>query len=106
MFDYSIFFNTGEDTKLQPRATGSGDSSGIPSVTGMGDSSGIPGVSGASMPQPPAAAVRRTGRVLTRAVLESQQQIVRAIDGINDRLDQLIGVLTNIGDSINALVNK
>ncbi|KAM4585185.1 acidic leucine-rich nuclear phosphoprotein 32 family member B isoform 2-T2 [Odontesthes bonariensis] len=74
----------GKDTKLHPRATGSGDSSG-----------------GAA-----AAAVRPTGRVLTRAVLESQEQIVRAIGGINDRLDQLIGVLTNIGESINALVKK
>ncbi len=76
--------------QLQLRATDAGDSSSIP-----------------SMPQPPAAAaVRPTGRVLTCAVLESQEEIVRAIGGINDRLNQLIGVLTNIGESINALVNK
>ncbi len=79
---------------------------GVSSVTDLGDSSSIPSVSGASMPQPPAAAaaVRPTGRVLTRAVLESQEETVRAIGGINDRLNQLIGVLTNIGESINALV--
>ena len=76
---------------MQPRATGSNDSSGMPSV------------SGASAPQPPAAVVPPTGRVLTRAVLESQKEIVRAIGGINDRLDQLVSVLTNLGESINAL---
>ena len=79
---------------MQPRATGSTDSSGKPNV------------SSASTPRPPAAAVVPTGRVLTRAVLESQEEIVRAIGGINDRLNQLISVLTHIGESINAFVNK
>lgn len=123
MFNYSIYYfqtdNETEDTRPEPRATDSGDSSTIPSVSGVTDSgdhstipcsSSIPSVSGVSAPLPPAApaaaAVCPTGRVLTQAVLESQEEIVRAIGGINDRLDQLIGVLTNIGDSINALVNK
>lgn len=42
-----------------------------------------------------------TGRVLT-AVLESQEDIVRAIDVINDRLDQLIGILKNLGEEVNS----
>jgi len=41
-----FFCNTGEDTELQPRATGSSDSSGMPSVSGA---------------SPPAAAVLPTG---------------------------------------------
>ncbi|KAK0146597.1 hypothetical protein N1851_014050 [Merluccius polli] len=74
--------------------------------TGVGTGSSIgPRVStgpGISTP----AADRPTGRVLTRAVLESQGEIVRAIGGINDRLDRLINVLSDINTSINALVNK
>jgi len=66
----------------------------------------MPSVSGASTPQPPAAAILPTGCVLTLAVLESHEEIVKAIGGINDRQDQLISVLTNIGESINALVKK
>lgn len=60
------------------------------------------------MPQPPAAAavVCPSGSVLTRAILESQEEIIKAIGGINDHLDELIGVLTNIGKSIIALVNE
>ncbi|KAJ8248025.1 hypothetical protein GJAV_G00237360 [Gymnothorax javanicus] len=120
--DYPRENETGKES--QPRATDSGDSSAIPGVSSIliisgvaesGDSStipgvssipSVPGVSGVSAQQPPAAAARPTGRVLTRTVLESQQEIVRAIGDINDRLDQLIGVLTNISNSINALVNK
>ena len=81
MFKYSIVLKTDNETgeESQSHATDSGDSSTIPGV------SSIPSISGVSAQQPPAAAARPTGRVLTRAVLESQQEIVKAIGGINDK---------------------
>ncbi|XP_027135231.1 uncharacterized protein LOC113745873 [Larimichthys crocea] len=47
-----------------------------------------------------AADVCLTGRVLTRAVLESQEEMVRAIGGINDCLDQLIHVVQDPWSSV------
>lgn len=47
-----------------------------------------------------------TGCVLTQAVLESQEEILRAISGINDHLDQLIDVPTKICESLDVLVKK
>uniref|UniRef100_A0A8C5C235 Myb/SANT-like DNA-binding domain-containing protein n=1 Tax=Gadus morhua TaxID=8049 RepID=A0A8C5C235_GADMO len=75
---------------------------GVSSVTadsGFSTGSAARGASNSSADHP-------TGRVLTRAVLESQAEIVRAIGGINDRLDRLINVLSDISASINRLVSK
>ena len=51
----------------------------------------------------PAADVGPTGHVFTQAVLESQEEIVRAIRGVSDRLAQIINVLGDICHAINAL---
>ena len=48
------------------------------------------------------AAVHLTGCVLTQAVLESQEEIVRAIRGVSDHLDQIINVFGDIC-TLNAL---
>ncbi|XP_059896290.1 uncharacterized protein LOC132448783 [Gadus macrocephalus] len=75
---------------------------GVSSVTadsGFSTGSAARGASNSSANHP-------TGRVLNRAVLESQAEIVRAIGGINDRLDRLINVLGDISASINTLVSK
>ncbi|CAL8384995.1 unnamed protein product [Arctogadus glacialis] len=75
---------------------------GVSSVTadsGFSTGSAARGASNSSADHP-------TGRVLTRAVLGSQAEIVRAIGGINDRLDRLINVLSDISASINTLVSK
>lgn len=47
-----------------------------------------------------------TGHVLTSAVLQMQQKIIRRISGINDCLDKMRQVITDINPTLNALVNK
>ncbi|XP_017288266.1 nuclear apoptosis-inducing factor 1-like [Kryptolebias marmoratus] len=88
--------NETEDTQSQSAATDFGCSSSVPGTSGTTGTS--------SSPHLPAADVRPTGRVLTTAVLQTQQEIVSGIIGINDRLDQLIGVLSDINKSLNALI--
>ncbi|KAE8284740.1 Nuclear apoptosis-inducing factor 1 [Larimichthys crocea] len=90
--------SAGPSSSTGPSSTGPGSSTG-PSSTGPGSSTS-PGSS------TPAADARPTGRVLTRAVLETQEQIVRGIGGINDRLDKLINVLTDMNKAINSFVSK
>ena len=51
----------------------------------------------------PAADVQPTGHVHKQAVLESQEEIVRAIRGVSDQLDQIISVLGDICNAVNAL---
>ncbi|XP_016341425.1 nuclear apoptosis-inducing factor 1-like isoform X2 [Sinocyclocheilus anshuiensis] len=55
---------------------------------------------------PPSAEARPSGRVLTHAVLESQQQIVRAIGEINSHLKNITDALTDISHSLKELVKK
>ncbi|KAK0134018.1 hypothetical protein N1851_030424 [Merluccius polli] len=96
--------STGLGVSTGPGVSTVSTSLGVSTGPGVSVSTG-PGVStspGVSTP----AADRPTGRVLTQVVLESQGEIVRAIGGINDRLDRLINVLSDINTSINALVNK
>ncbi|XP_067245457.1 nuclear apoptosis-inducing factor 1-like [Chanodichthys erythropterus] len=64
--------------------------------------SSVSGVSGA----PPSAEARPSGRVLTHAVLESQQQIVMAIGEINSHLKNITDALTDISHSLKELVKK
>ncbi len=103
MFNNSIYYFPTDD-----EAGDDGDTQSQPRVTDSGDSSSVPGVSGIirSSCAPPllAADACPTGRALTRAVLESQEEIVRAIGGINDRLDRYI--LRDISKTLNVLVNK
>uniref|UniRef100_A0A8C5AEI9 Myb/SANT-like DNA-binding domain-containing protein n=1 Tax=Gadus morhua TaxID=8049 RepID=A0A8C5AEI9_GADMO len=97
----------GKDCSVGPgvSSVGPGVSSvgpGVSSVTAKSDFSTGSAARGASN----SSADHPTGRVLTRAVLESQAEIVRDIGGINDRLDRLINVLSDISASINTLVSK
>ncbi|XP_062242744.1 nuclear apoptosis-inducing factor 1-like [Platichthys flesus] len=90
----------GTDCSVGPGVSSVGP--GVSSVTadsGFSTGSAARGTSNSSANHP-------TGRVLNRAVLESQAEIVRAIGGINDRLDRLINVLGDISASINTLVSK
>ncbi|XP_039526127.1 myb-related transcription factor, partner of profilin-like [Pimephales promelas] len=64
--------------------------------------SSVSGVSNA----PPSAEARPSGRVLTHAVLESQQQIVRAIGEMNSHLKNVTDALTEISNSLKQLVKK
>ncbi|KAL6484186.1 hypothetical protein MHYP_G00062310 [Metynnis hypsauchen] len=56
-----------EDTQSQPAATDLGCSSSVPGTSGVTETS--------SAPHLPAADARPTGRVLTTAVLQSQEEI-------------------------------
>ena len=84
MFDYSIYFVTQERTR---------SCSHLPRALAI-----LLACPVSPAPVPPAAAVVPTDRVLTRAVLESQEKMVRAIRSINYRLDQLISVLKHMGN--------
>uniref|UniRef100_A0A8C5CRZ1 Myb/SANT-like DNA-binding domain-containing protein n=1 Tax=Gadus morhua TaxID=8049 RepID=A0A8C5CRZ1_GADMO len=84
-------------------SVGPGVSSIGPGVSSVGPGVSSPGVSSVGLHS---SADHPTGRVLTRAVLESQAEIVRAIGVINDRLVRLINVLSDISASINTLVSK
>lgn len=50
-----------------------------------------------------AAGTQVTGRVLTRAVVESQETIINAINRVNERLGRLTNVLIPINGSIKDL---
>ncbi|KAL6479159.1 hypothetical protein MHYP_G00125920 [Metynnis hypsauchen] len=89
---------TGEDTPSQPAATDLGCSSSVPSTSGVTETSCVPHL--------PAADVRPTGRVLTTAVLQSQEEIVRGIGEINTQLKNISDALTSISNSIKELVKK
>ena len=43
----------------------------------------------------------RSGRVLAEGVLQSQEEIIRGIAGINERLDRLVNVLERLVAKIN-----
>ncbi|KAL6469111.1 hypothetical protein MHYP_G00226350 [Metynnis hypsauchen] len=89
---------TGEGAQSQPAATDLGCSSSVPSTSGVTETS--------SAPHLPAADVRPTGRVLTTAVLQSQEEIVRGIGEINTHLKNISDALTSISNSIKELVKK
>ncbi|XP_034150731.1 nuclear apoptosis-inducing factor 1-like [Esox lucius] len=55
---------------------------------------------------PPSAEARPSGRVLTHAVLESQQLIVRAIEEMNSHLKNVTDALTEISHTLKELVKK
>ena len=65
-----------------------------------------PGVSGVSTAHCPPSAASGKGCVLTRAVLESQGEIVKGINDINCNLEKLTGALKEINETLKELVKK
>ena len=65
-----------------------------------------PGVSGVSTAHCPPSAASGKGRVLTRAVLESQEEIIKGISEINSNLEKLTGALKEINETLKELVKK
>ncbi|XP_067264339.1 uncharacterized protein [Chanodichthys erythropterus] len=108
-----------QDTRTQKKKTkASPDSYGATAGTSTGTHSesappeqpaptvaSVSSVSGVSS-APPSAEARPSGRILTHAVPESQQQIVMAIGEINSHLKNITDALTDISHSLNELVKK
>ncbi|KAK0145844.1 t-SNARE domain-containing protein 1 [Merluccius polli] len=65
-----------------------------------------PGVSGVATAHCPPSAASGKGRVLTRAVLESQEEIIKGINDINSNLQQVTGALKDINETLKELVKK
>ncbi|KAK0146283.1 t-SNARE domain-containing protein 1 [Merluccius polli] len=65
-----------------------------------------PGVSGVATAHCPPSAASGKGWVLTRAVLESQEEIIKGINDINSNLQQITGALKDINETLKELVKK